>query len=234
MRVLLIFTILFLTFNAFAQKQNSLKLSGTVSNIEIKDTDKLSDEVSLKISLKMSAVNRSSKNVIVLTGFKNCNNLRVSAINRENFGDYNFPTSSFLPKAKEINEKLNKEIPPENFTETLLPNENWQFDYDFEYLIPRRLRRTEELVKTENGEKLTFITSELTNSPISLEDIKRNGRLNFTLQCSLEPVWLDENNKVAHDLFYFQILSDKWNKFGNFWTGDLVSEPILVDFGSLK
>ncbi|HQU82407.1 MAG TPA: hypothetical protein PKY59_04745 [Pyrinomonadaceae bacterium] len=234
MRFFLAFTVLFLAFNAFAQKQNSLKLSGTVSNIEIKDTDKLSDEVRLKLDLKMSALNQSSANVIVLTGYKSCDNLSVSTLKGENFGSFIIPTSSFLPKAKEINGKLNKAIPPEKLTKTLLPNENWEFAYDFEYSIPRKIRRTEQMVKTENGEKLTFVTTDITDSPISLEEIKRNIQLKFTLQCSLEPRWIDENNKVAHDLFYFQKLSDKWKKFGNLWTRDLVSEPILVDFGSLK
>ncbi len=234
MRYLVVFTVLLLNALTFGQtgkvEPNPLLLKGTVKNVEIKKRNASSKEVLLAIDLKMTVSNEAPENVIFFSGYNQCNRIKVIKANGENIGYFSLLTSSFLPKLKQIDENLNKNSPPEKFSKILQPNGIWEFDFDFEESIPAKIERSEEKVVNEKGETLLVVTEGIHHSPISLEDIRSNSQLKFQVECRLMPVWFDNNNQLAQNLTYFGKLRDKWKNYGNLWTGNLISEPILVDF----
>lgn len=238
MRYLAVFTILLLNALTFGQtgkvEPNPLLLKGTVKNVEIKKIDTSSKEFLLAIDLKMTVSNESSENVIFFSGYNQCSRIKVTKENGENMGYFSLLSSSFLPKLKQIDEKLNKNSPPEKFSKILLPNGIWEFDFGFEESIPAKIERSEKQEVNEKGETLLVVTESIHHSPISLEDIKNNSRLKFQPECRMMPVWIDNNNQLAQDLTYFGKLGDKWKNYGNLWTGILISDPILIDFQNVN
>ncbi len=238
MRYLTVFTILLLNALTFGQtgkvEPNPLLLKGTVKNVEIKKIDTSSKEFLLAIDLKMTVSNESSENVIFFSGYNQCSRINVAKANGESIGYFGLPTSSFLPKLKQIDENLNKNSPPEKFSKILLPNGIWEFDFGFEESIPAKIERSEKQVVNEKGETFLVVTMGINDSPISLEDIKSSAQLKFQLECSLMPIWIDNNNQIAQNLTYFGKLGKKWKNYGNLWTGNLISEPIWVDFQNVN
>lgn len=238
MRYLAVFTILLLNALTFGQtdkvEPNPLLLKGTVKNVEIKKRNASSKEVLLAIDLKMTVSNESSENVIFFSGYNQCSQINVAKANGESIGYFGLPTPSFLPKLKQIDENLNKNSPPEKFSQTLSPNGIWEFEFDFEESIPAKIERSEKQVVNEKGKTLLVVTEGIHHSPISLEDIRSNSQLKFQLECRLMPLWIDNDGEIAQDLTYFGKLGDKWKNYGNLWTGNLISEPILVDFQNVS
>lgn len=228
-----IFSII-LIFSALAFGQSdSLSLTGLARNIEFKERNSSDEEIELHIDFKMSVTNKSKENIIFFFRYKQCDQVIVSKSNGEKIGVFALPTPGFLPGAKQIAENLNQNSPPQKFSRILSPEEVWEFDFDFGYWIPKKNNRTEIRTVNEKGETFVVVTSSMNNSPITLEDIKSSRGLNFQIDCRLTPVWV-ENNEIVQDIKFFEKLNKKWKKYGNLWTGDLISEPILVDFQKIN
>lgn len=232
----IIFTLLF-SFTLFGQNvadeseklKNPFIVNGEVTNIEINEKTYSSDVVLLKIDLKLSAKNISKENVIVLSAFNDCVQFRFVDINDERIAVFNLKTASFLPKRKKIDNQLNKKRPPTKYSKILAPNQIWTFDFQFSEYIPRKIERSRKTEIDENGNTLIIEATNSLYSDVSLEDIEELSPFYLKVVCQPDLVPFDRAYRERENFSYFNMWRDKWKQYGNLWTEEIVSEPILID-----
>lgn len=218
------FGLLLLAVNLEAQSASTkrskvLSLRGTVQSVDIKEIDRSSALIEIK--LKMALVNVGVRPIIFL---KRVPLFPGGALARkpDDFevgnvlaADAGWPSNDIAPEWAALRVSLDRSNPPSGETKILAPNESWSLETSIRIVVPTDSKRS-----TSSRKKETLATIQQL-SPVWLRVVCEVWPWN------VEPLTADRNR-----LKFGRTLQQRWRQSGLLWLEVIYSEPIKLDLKS--
>lgn len=202
--------------NASTGRSKVLSLRGTVQTVEIKEIDRSSALIEMK--LKMELVNVGVRPIIFLKreplfpGGALARTPDDFEVGNVLAADAGWPSNDIAPEWAALRVSLDRPNPPSSETKILAPNESWFLETSIRIVVPTGPKRS-----TSSRKKETLATiQEL--SPVWLRVV-----------CDLWP-WNVEPLTADHRKLRFgHKLQQRWKQSGLLWLDVIYSEPIKLD-----
>jgi hypothetical protein len=198
------------------QGSKMLSLRGRVESVEIKEIDRSSALIDIKV--KMEIVNIGVKPIIFLKReplfpggalARSPGDFEAGTVLAADAG---WPSNDISPEWATLRANLDKPSPPEDETRLLMPGESWPLETSVRLVVP-----TDPSKYTSSRKKESLATIQQL-SPVWLRVVCEVWPWN------VEPLTADRSN-----LTFGHKLQKRWKDAGLLWLDEIYSEPILLD-----
>ena len=198
------------------QRSKPLTLRGRVESVEVKELDRSSALIEIK--LKMEFVNVGVRPIILLRreplfpggalakkpeDFEEGNLLAADA---------GWPSNDISPEWASLRSNLDKPSPPADETRFLMPGESWPVNTSVRLVVPTDPSRYTSSRKKE-----------------SLSTIQQLSPVWLRVVCELWPWNVEPLNVDRNQLKFGHELQERWRDLGLLWLHEIYSEPIMLD-----
>ena len=198
------------------QRSNPLTLRGRVESVWVKEIDRSSSLIEIK--LQMELINVGVRPIILLQReplFPG----GALAKKPEDFDGHNllaadagWPSNDISPEWETLRSNLDKPSPPAGETRLLMPGESWPVETSVKLVVP-----TDSSKYTSSRKKESLSTIQQL-SPVWLRVV-----------CELWPWNVEPLNADRNQLKFGHALQERWRDAGFLWLDEIYSEPIMLD-----
>jgi hypothetical protein len=198
------------------QKSKALSLRGRVESVEIKEIDRSSALINIR--LKMELVNTSTRPIILLRreplfpGGALARKPDDFEVGNVLASDAGWPSNDSSAEWATLRSSLDKASPPADETRLLMPGESWPLETSVRLAVP-----TDPSKYTSSRKKESLATIQQL-SPVWLRVV-----------CEVWPWNVEQLNADRNQLKLGHKLQERWKGVGLLWLEEIYSEPIMMD-----
>jgi len=202
--------------SASGQSTLALTLRGTVESVRVKEIDKSSALIEIK--LKMELVNAGVIPIILLQreplfpGGALARKPEDFEVGNLLAGDAGWPANDVSAEWTTLRMKLDKPNPPAEETRLLKPGESWPLETSVRLVVPTDPKKYTSSRKKE-----------------SLATIQQLSPVWLRVVCEVWPWNVEPLNADRNKLKFGHKLQKRWKDAGLLWLDEIYSEPIMMD-----